>query len=834
MMEFLKDLFTSDFMGHGYCYLWKPEIVWLHVVSDVLITLAYYSIPVTLVYFVCKRRDLPFNWMFLMFGAFILGCGTTHVMEVWTIWHGTYRLTGIIKLITAGLSVGTAIALVPLIPQALALPSPARLEAANRELEQEACNRQRAEEEIKKINEGLERRVFERTTQLEAANRDLQNEITERKRAEEALRKSEARKRAILESAMDCIISINQEGTIIEFNAAAEKVFGYSRAEVLGRQLAETIIPPSLRERHRRGLAHFLATGEGPILGKRIEMPAMRANGTEFPVELAVTRIDQEGARMFTAYLRDLSDRKRADARFRLVVEAAPNAMVMVNQKGKIVLVNAQTEKLFGYHREELIGQAVDILVPAKFRHAHPQHREDFFASPQARPMGVGRDLYGLRKDGSEFPVEIGLNPIETDEGTWVLSAIVDITERKRAEKERKRLEAQMQHAQKLESLGVLAGGIAHDFNNLLVSILGNAGLALMDLAPESPARPTVQAIETAALRTAELTKQLLAYSGKGKFLIQPLDLSRLVEEMAHLLKLSISKKAVLRTRLARNLPAIDGDAIQIQQVVMNLITNASEALGDTVGDIVVSTGVIDVDRVYLSEAYLADQVPEGRYVYVDVTDTGCGMDKETQTRIFDPFFTTKFTGRGLGLAAVQGIVRGHQGAIRVYSEPGHGTAFKVLFPSSEQAVSSFPQSFETVGGLRGTGTILIIDDEPDVRVVTRRTLEKAGFIVMTAEDGQAGVQMFQSHADEIKTVLLDLTMPNMSGEEVFRAIRTIRPETRVVLMSGYNEQDTISLFPGKGLAGFIQKPYQPLQLIKKVFDVLGQSNRATSPGIDG
>src|SRR5713226_6737982 len=533
MMEFLKKLFASDFMAHGFCYLWKPEIVWLHVVSDALITLAYYSIPVTLVYFVRKRRDLPFNWMFLMFGASILGCGTTHLMDVWTIWHGTYRLAGIIKLITAGLSVSTAVALVPLIPKALALPSSARLEAANRELEQEACNRQRAEKELNKLNESLEHRVIERTAQLEGANQELQTEITERKQAEEALRESEVRKRAILESALDCIIGINQEGTIIEFNTAAEKAFGYPRTEVLGKQLAETIIPPSWRDR----MAHYLATGEGPILGKRIEMPAMRADGTEFPAELAITRIDLGGSRMFTAHLRDISDRKRAEERFRLAVESAPNAMVMVNQEGKIVLVNVQTEKLFGYHREELIGQAVDILVPNRFRDAHPQYRADFFAHPQVRPMGGRRELYGLRQDGSEFPVEIGLNPIETDEGIWVLSAIVDITERKRAEQERKTLEAQMQHMQKLESLGVLAGGIAHDFNNLLVGILGNAGLALMELAPESPVRRTVQNIEVAALHTAELTKQLLAYSGKGKFHVQPLNLSRLVEEITHLLK---------------------------------------------------------------------------------------------------------------------------------------------------------------------------------------------------------------------------------------------------------------------------------------------------------
>ena len=406
-----------------------------------------------------------------------------------------------------------------------------------------------------------------------------------------------------------------------------------------------------------------------------------------------------------------------------------------------------------------------------------------------------------------------------------MLGTYEDITDSKRAEQERGKLEAQIQQAQKLESLGVLAGGIAHDFNNLLMGVLGHASLALMELSPVSPARDSLQQIETAAIRAAELCKQMLAYSGKGRFVVQPLNLNELVEEMAHLLQVSISKKVVLKYHFAPNLPHIDADATQMRQIIMNLITNASDAIGDLSGVVTISTGAMECDSAYLAKSYLNDNRPPGLYVYLEVADTGSGMDASTLGRIFDPFFSTKFAGRGLGLSAVLGIVRGHKGAIRVYSEPRRGSTFKVLFPCSE--TMSLPAAAEKfdIRNVHGHGTILIVDDEETIRAVGKSMLEKVGFKVLTACDGREGVEVFAQHADEICAVLLDMTMPHLNGEEAFREMRRIRADVRVILSSGYNEVDATGRFAGKGLAGFIQKPYPIEALVSKlatILDLLG------------
>jgi PAS domain S-box-containing protein len=357
---------------------------------------------------------------------------------------------------------------------------------------------------------------------------------------------------------------------------------------------------------------------------------------------------------------------------------------------GRLDFVSLSVKRLFGLSREEVLEQPPEV----QREQIHPDDRERVTGTIErlrrGGPWNSGEALeYRVRHvDGSYRCVREVREVVVNDAGEPVafVGTVSDVTDSRRAERERLALESQIQQAQKLESLGVLAGGIAHDFNNLLVGILGNAGLALLDLTPEAPARQAVREIEETAVRATELVRQMLAYSGKGRFVIEPLDLRGVVEQMTHLLEVSVSKNAVLRYEYGRGVPHVDADATQVRQVIMNLVTNASDAIGERSGVVSVATGAMECDRAYLSETYLDDDLEEGVYAYIEVSDSGSGIEPDSVDKIFDPFYSTKFTGRGLGLAAVLGIVRGHRGAIKVYSEPGEGSTFKALFPAREHA----------------------------------------------------------------------------------------------------------------------------------------------------
>jgi two-component system cell cycle sensor histidine kinase/response regulator CckA len=509
---------------------------------------------------------------------------------------------------------------------------------------------------------------------------------------------------------------------------------------------------------------------------------------------------------------RELAERSRVEAalraseeRFRIFMEHTPAVMFMKDEEGRYVTGNRAWAGQFGKKVEEVLGKTDFDLWPEATARA--------FRETDLMMLRTGQIVdaveEGTTMAGEEKSWGVLKFPVRRSDGSALVCAIVqDITERKLHHAARLRLEKQIQEAQKLESLGVLAGGIAHDFNNILTAIMGNLNLAMDQLSPAAPERNELMEATKATRRAADLTKQMLAYSGKGRFVVKSLSLREVVEEMVPMLEVSASKKAVLHFQYAASLPFVEVDVSQLQQVIMNLVVNASEALGDRSGTISLTVGAMECDRTYLSTTYLGEPLGEGTYVFLEVADTGCGIEKERLNRVFDPFYTTKFTGRGLGLAAVLGIVRGHKGAITVYSEVGKGTTFKVLFPAVYVKTEKTDRLSSPDSAWKGSGCVLMVDDEPSVRTTAKKMLERMGFQVLLAEDGSKGVEVFRDRAREIRCVLLDLTMPHMDGEETFREMQRISPNVQVVLSSGYNQQDVVQRFVGKGLAGFIQKPY--------------------------
>lgn len=657
--------------------------------------------------------------------------------------------------------------------------------------------------------------------------------IHSRKKAEAELRFQSM----ILDQIKDFVTATDMDGRIIYVNRMEEEVFGQTRQEMTGQGIQLYGENPDMGASQDEILRQ--TRGRGEWRGKVVNIDK---HGRERILHARTWVMhDPRGREIgLCGVATDITEQERiqhslreSEEKFRMLFEVAPVGIILADADGTYLNVNRRCHEIFGValnvnYSEFNVFKNTSLSEEEQER----MRRGDSFEVVRAEDFDEAgaKGLYPTSRSGKAYLHHI-ITALRDEQGhpSMYMVVTLDITARERAEQERRSLESQMQYAQKLESLGVLAGGIAHDFNNILLAILGNADMALQDLQHAHPARRSVQEIDTAARRAADLTRQMLDYSGQGTLSVAPIDLNELVEELAHMLEVSISKKASLRFQFAHDLPLIEGDATQVRQIVMNLITNASDALNDQSGMIALKTGVEQYDADYLQKTYVNEELAPGAYVYIEVEDTGCGMDEQTRKRLFDPFFTTKFTGRGLGLAAVLGIVRGHRGAVDVHSVPGKGTRIRVMFPvmdgeRARHAMEKQRTCTEDPRTYKGTGTVLVVDDEPMALQLAQRMLERVGFEVVTTAGVERAFSLYRDMKDRLACVLLDLTMPEMDGREVLEELRRIHRGIPVIISSGYSENQVLTLFSDEKPDAFIPKPYDFASLICSLRRVLEEN----------
>ena len=524
-------------------------------------------------------------------------------------------------------------------------------------------------------------------------------------------------------------------------------------------------------------------------------------------------------------------------ALFEQALALAPDAIVGVRADGTIALANVQTEALFGYAREELLGQPVEQLVPERFRHVHPGHRAGYLADPRTRPMGAGLDLFGRRRDGSEFPAEISLAGVDAGEGTLAVAAIRDVSERVAAARERVRLEAELHRARRLEderekrgleeqldqmrrleSVGQLAGGVAHDFNNILGVILNYAEFVADEIGEDSPAYADVEEIRRAGLRAAALTRQLLIFSRRDVVRPRVLDVNAVLADVDNLLRRAIGEHVALETRAAPDLWPVEADSGQLEQVIVNLAVNARDAMPSG-GHLLIETANAELD---VEAAPLYGDLPPGRYVRVVVSDTGVGMDTETVRHAFEPFFTTKPKGEGtgLGLATVYGILTEAGGAIQLYSEPGVGTTVKTYLPASGGEVATRERARVSPAAAQGE-SVLVVEDEDGVRRLAERILARAGYRVLSAPTGRAALDLCARERERVDLLLTDVIMPEMLGPELAERAVALRPGLRVLFMSGYSHQMIARRQVSAREVAFVEKPFTSDSLLVGVRETL-------------
>ncbi len=933
-MDWINRLFSgSGFMPHGYCYTWDPLLIWLHVAADACIAVAYFAIPLTLVHFVRRRRDLVFRLLFLGFALFTVACGMTHALDVLNVWHPLYWLTAWMKVVTAVASVATATALVPQVPRALALASPETWRTANRAL-------QDAQRALREANEALEERVAQRTAALAAANAALRAEIEERSRTEERLRESEGQLRtAVAKSPIPALIcdetgsvrllsqgwtdqsgytlediptlldwmqkgygespgaakarvagrlalsapvhggertvwakdgrprvwdlyitplgrdrsghrlllgqavdltkrkeaeaairQANEElreqaavldlapvlvrdldGRIVRWSRGAERLYGYAKAEALGRfahELLQTRFPGS-KEQVEEAL-HRTGTWEGELVqrkrnGERLAVVSQQSvyrDAKGRPV-----RILEADADLTACQGAEAKRLHQREARFQLLIEHASDLITLLNFNGLIRFQSPSLARILGYQPTELLGQnAFDLVHPEDLTRVR-----EAFARALAEPSSTVSVEYRFRhRDGAWRVLQsIGRKMWDdTVEGLVVVNSR-DVTEQKR-------LETQLRQVQRMEAVGQLAGGVAHDFNNLLSVVIGHADLLDRGLPPDEPLHESVAEIGRAAERAAAVTRQLLAFGRQQVLEPQALDLNAVVRAAETMLRPLLGESIRLTKNLRPNLPLVRADPGQIDQVILNLAVNARDAMPRG-GTLSFETGEVERHPPGCPE------MAPARYVRLAVTDTGGGMTPEVQARIFEPFFTTKGVGKGtgLGLAVVHGIVEQSGGHVEVSSAPAEGTTFHICLPATTEPVACKPADAPLQVGTGRGETVLLVEDEAPVRAVTALLLKSLGYGVREAADAEGALRLVDGDGEKFDLLMTDVVMPGMTGRELADVLRRRDPGLKVLFQSGYAGEEVVRHGIVEAEVAFLQKPFTRDALASKLRDVL-------------
>ncbi len=619
----------------------------------------------------------------------------------------------------------------------------------------------------------------------------------------------------MFEHVRDAIIATDLSGVVTYWNPGAERLFGWKASEMIGRPYIDRIPEEGKAE----VLAHLASRAEGTSFeGQFLDW---RKDGSRVWIDARVGRyLDTAGNPAgLVGISHDITERKQAEeelfqsrARLKSILDAIPDAVFLVAETGIVSEVFSSRPQILVRPPQELGGARMEELAPPNVLESVQPVLQRVATNLRPESVTVEGDF-----EGEHRHFDLLVAP-DTPSG-WIV-VVTEITARVQAET---KLERRMQQAQKLESLGLLAGGIAHDFNNLLTGILGFADLARDGTPPELPASRHLSEIETSARRAAELCRQLLAYAGRGKFISQPVALSDVVAEMYELLSAVISKRARFELQLASNLPAIEVDPSQMRQVVMNLITNASDAVDATGGEVFLRTGQCEIDNLVEVGTFVSGEATPGNYVFLEVRDTGCGMTPEVAALVFDPFYSTKPSGRGLGLAAVIGIVRAHRGMIRLASHPGQGSCFTVYMPASRLSADALTPRPPAARSNRRRGEILAIDDEPALRLLIRTGLESAGFKTVVAANGQAGLALVDAPKQRFDAAIIDLTLPDVRGQDLIEQIKSRQAELPVVVISGYSEEDLGNWYQRFSNTTFLQKPFTVPELIASLRLVLGR-----------